>query len=217
MAHLLFVNASPRAEASESLRIAETLLEAYAMAAPFATIDRLELFDQALPVFGHNAANAKMTVIAGRRPSGEQDQAWAQVKAVVGRVQAADTLLFTAPMWNAGIPWALKHFIDTITQPGLAFRFDPATGYHGLLGGRRAIAIYTSSVYRPGIEPAFGADFHSQYLNYWLHFCGIEEVHELRLQPTFPAPDLDVRRDQAYAAARDLGRTLGREHTEAAA
>jgi FMN-dependent NADH-azoreductase len=24
-------------------------------------------------------------------------------------------------MWNSNIPWVLKHYIDTITQPGLTF------------------------------------------------------------------------------------------------
>lgn len=211
MSHLLFVNASPRAAASESLAIAEALLAAYTRADPSATVDRLDLFDEPLPVFGHQAAMAKMTVIARRDPQDEQARAWQRIQAVFGRVQAAETLLFTVPMWNASIPWALKHFIDTVTQPGLAFTFDPATGYRGLLGERRAVAVYTSSVYRPGIAPAFGADHHSRYLAYWLGFCGIEEIHELRLQPTFPAPDLTARRDETHAAARDLGEALASE------
>jgi putative NADPH-quinone reductase len=37
-------------------------------------------------------------------------------------------------MWNFGIPYKLKHYIDVLTQPGQTFNFDPTTGY----GSRRA-------------------------------------------------------------------------------
>jgi FMN-dependent NADH-azoreductase len=59
-------------------------------------------------------------------------------------------------MRNAMVPWALKLFIDTLTQPGVAFRFAPDTGYPGLLGGRRAIVLATSHVYAPGVAPGLG-------------------------------------------------------------
>ena len=48
-------------------------------------------------------------------------------------------------MWNHGVPWALKHFIDTVTQPGMAFSFDPEAGYSGLLKGKTAVVIYTGT------------------------------------------------------------------------
>lgn len=208
MSKLLFVNAAARGEASESLRIAEALLAARHEADPAAEVDRLDLFDQPLAAFGSDGATAKMVVLAGRGLSPAQTQVWAHVEATFARLAAADTLLFAAPMWNAGIPWPLKHLIDTVTQPGMVFRFDPATGYHGLLGGRRAVAVYTSSVYRPGIAPAFGSDFHSTYLENWLRFAGIDDVRSVRLQPTFPSADLAARRERALEEARALGRAL---------
>ena len=66
------------------------------------------------------------------------------------------------------MPWLLKHWIDTVTQPQLLFGFDPATGYRGLAGGRRAAVVYASSVYADGLSPAFGRDFHRAYLEDWL-------------------------------------------------
>jgi hypothetical protein len=44
-------------------------------------------------------------------------------------------------MWNFGIPYKLKHWIDVITQPGLTFRFDPAQGYLPLLKDRPTVVI----------------------------------------------------------------------------
>ena len=124
------------------------------------------------------------------------------------RVRAADTLLFAVSMWNGGIPWSLKLFIDIVTQPGVAFSFDPSTGYTGLLGGRRAVVAYTSRVYAADVSPAFGADHQSTYFDWWLRYCGIDDVHELRLQPTFPGATFDTERERAVVHAQTLARAL---------
>ena|SRR2546423_14997777 len=50
------------------------------------------------------------------------------------------------PMWNHSTPWVLKHLIDTISQPGIVFGFDPETGYTGLLAGKHAVVVYTGAV-----------------------------------------------------------------------
>src|SRR6266540_3870260 len=91
MTDLLFVNASPRREASESLRIANALIAAYRGATPDAAVDRLDLFDEPLPAFGHDAATAKMTVIAGSEPTGPQALAWEHAQATFERMSSART------------------------------------------------------------------------------------------------------------------------------
>jgi len=204
MSRLLFVHASPRGPRSESLALAETLLAA---AAP-ESVDRLDLFATPPAPFAADAVAAKMEVISGAEVAPAHQDAWAASLALADRVRAADTLLFTVPMWNHGVPWILKLFIDTISQPGVAFGFDPETGYSGLLGGRRAVALYTSHVYSPGVPPAFGTDFHSTYFEDWLRFIGIQDIATVRLQPTFPGADFDQRRAQAHAEAAALGAAL---------
>jgi FMN-dependent NADH-azoreductase len=212
---VLFVTASPRGEDSFSVSLAEAFLVRYARERPDAEVDRLDAFTDLAP-FGAAHAQAKMAVIA-RQPVPEAAAVgWQQVLDIAARVRAADLLLFAVPMWNGGIPWALKLFIDIVTQPGIAFRFDPASGYTGLLGGRRAVTIYTSRVYAPGAAPAFGIDHHSTYLRWWLQYCGITDIHELRLQPTFPTADLSQRRELAAAQAEQLAARLAAEALEPA-
>jgi FMN-dependent NADH-azoreductase len=123
---------------------------------------------------------------------------------VFERFAAADEYLVTVPMWNHGVPWVLKHLIDTITQPGLVFGFDPATGYEGLLTGRRAMVVYTSAVYHEGAPPAFGVDFHRSYFHDWLRFAGIDDVAEVRFQPNLVTADADALRRAAHQRARDV-------------
>jgi len=203
---VLFVTASPRNE-SHSVQLAGAFLDAYCDALPNVEVDRLNTFTD-LPAFGAEQVSAKMAIIAREAVPAAVARDWAEVLDVTARVQAADTLLFAVPMWNGAIPWSLKLFIDVVTQPGVAFSFDPATGYTGLLGGRRAVVAYTSRVYAPDVPPAFGTDHQSTYFDWWLRYCGIDEVHELRLQPTFPGETFDTERERASIEARTLARKL---------
>jgi FMN-dependent NADH-azoreductase len=197
------IAASPRGEASHSLAVADAFLSRFRVAHKCVEVDRLDPFTELTPFVARHA-EAKMAAIAGDPVPARAAAEWAGVLDVAARVQAADLLLFAVPMWNGGIPWALKLFIDVVTQPGVAFRYDPASGYHGLLGGRRAVTVYVSRVFVPGVGPAYGVDHQSSYLRWWLEFCGISEIHELRLQPTFPTANFERRRADAIADAEQL-------------
>ena len=156
MATLLHLSASPRGAASESRAIAATFLEAYRATHPDDEIVEWDLWDGTLPAFGPDAAAAKMTVFGGGEPAGPQADAWRAAHRAFERFDAADHVLFSVPMWNAGVPYILKQFIDVISQPGLVFGIDPQTGYVPLLAGRgkRATVIYTSAVWGPQLGPA---------------------------------------------------------------
>lgn len=60
---------------------------------------------------------------------GARKTAWDENVVITNRFTSADDYLFTVPMWNGGIPYRLKLYIDIITQPGLLFGFDPTAGY----------------------------------------------------------------------------------------
>lgn len=203
---LLFANGSPRGEKSTSARVAESFLAAYRAKNPNAQIDEIDLWQEALPEFNGDSAAAKMSFFGEGALDGARKTAWDRIVSIIRRFTSADDYLFTVPMWNGGIPYRLKLYIDILTQPGLLFGFDPAAGYSGLLQGKRATAIYTSGVYAPGVPPAFGVDFHSTYFNDWLRFIGISEVAIVRCQPTLltsdPAVGLATARDEATLAGR---------------
>jgi FMN-dependent NADH-azoreductase len=205
MSKLLYVISSPRGEQSESQAIADEFLNAYRQSDPGVEVDVLDLWTEPLPVYGGKGVAAKMAVFAGQQPSGDQAAAWAEVQRIFARFDAADEYLFTVPMWNHGVPWVLKHLIDTISQPGMVFGFDPATGYTGLLEGKRAVVVYTSAVYHDGAPLAFGADFHRAYFNDWLRWAGVGHVSEVRFQPNLVTSDADAGRESAKASARALG------------
>jgi FMN-dependent NADH-azoreductase len=218
MSKLLHISSSPRRAASESLQIAGVFVEAYRDANPDAAVESWDLWDGSLPAFGPAAAGAKMTVFGGGTPQGEQADAWRAALDTFARFDAADHLLFSVPMWNHGVPYILKQFIDVISQPGTVFGVDPWAGYSHLLKGRgkKAAVVYTSAVWGPDLGPEFGRDFHSTYFTDWLHWTGIEDVTEIRFHPTLTG-DTDVARAQAHAQARDLGKRFGAEVNRLAA
>lgn len=209
MSSLLHVSSSPRGAQSESLAIGETFLASYRCAHPGSTITTFDLWDGSLPAFGPDAAAAKMAVFAGQSPTGPAEVAWQAAEATFRRFDAADHYLFTVPMWNHGIPYVLKQFIDVVSQPGLVFAFDRDDGYSALLSGKRAAVVYTSAVYGPQRGPAFGTDFQAPYLRDWLRWAGIDEVEEVHFRPDLVIADPEGNRAAAHAAARELGTRFG--------
>src|SRR5262245_47231703 len=203
MTRLLHVISSPRGEESESSRIAGIFLEAYLPGAHDVEVDTLDLWDDSLPGYYGRGVEAKMNLLAGKDPVGAAAKAWAEVRRVFARFAAADEYLFTVPMWNHGVPWILKHFIDTVSQRGMLFDLDPRTGYTGRLGGRRAMVVFTSGVWAPDRGPEFGADFHSNYFLDWLRFAGITDVDVARFQPNLMSAEVDAKRRAAEQHARD--------------
>ncbi len=204
MSRLLHVSASPRGPRSESLALAATFLDTYRELNPLDDVDTFDLWDGTLPDFGPAAAAAKMAVFAGEHPVGPAAEAWARAVATFRRFEAADRYLFSVPMWNAGIPYVLKQFIDVVSQPGMVFGFDPSTGYTGLLQGRKAVLLLTSAVYGPGRPPAFGSDFQAPYLRDWLAWAGVSDVEEVAFRPNLATADADSGRALAHEAARRL-------------
>lgn len=208
MPRLLHVSASPRGENSQSLQLAATFLDTYQEIHSDVEIDHFDLWDGTLPTFGPAGASAKMTVFGGAAPTGEEATAWEEAQRIFDRFAAADVYLFSVPMWNGGVPYVLKQWIDIITQPGMVFGFTPTDGYSGLLTGKKAAVVYTSGVYSPGVAAEYGRDFHSTFFTDWLNFCGISDVTEIRFQPTVLTASPDEDRETAHAAARDAAKTF---------
>jgi len=210
MSKLLHLSASPRGTASESLAIAATFVDTFSDVRPDIAVEHWDLWDGTLPPFGAAAAGAKMSIFAGQDPAGEQAAAWVAVHRTFERFAAADYYLFSVPMWNHGVPYILKQFIDVVSQPGLVFGFDGNTGYTGLVTGKKAVVVYTSAVYGDDRGPQFGVDFQAPYFNDWLRWAGITDVTQITFRPNLAVDDAVPGRQAAHAAARDAAKTLAR-------
>ncbi|MDA9432252.1 FMN-dependent NADH-azoreductase [Bradyrhizobium sp. CCBAU 51627] len=205
MSKLLYIKASPRGTASRSNAVADVYVAALRERLPDLAVDTLDLAQEKLPDFDGDKVAAKIAVITGQTHESRQKTAWDEITAVANRFISADRYLIAVPMWNGGIPYRLKQYIDVIHQPGLLWGLDPQAGYFGLLKNKKAVLALTSGAYGPSMpSPAFGVDHHSTYLRDWLSQAGVTDVEEIRFQPTLLNPDPEGSFETATAVARFL-------------
>src|SRR5690606_33519532 len=87
----------------------------------------------------------KFAVLQARNATPEQVARWAQAVSLSRAFNRADVYVFSLPMWNFGIPYRLKHYIDVVTLPGQNWSWSRADGYRPLLTGKEAVLIYSSA------------------------------------------------------------------------
>ena len=205
MKKLLYIVGSPRESASQSSNIANAFLKQYKETNPDAVIDELNLWTEKIPAFDGNKAAAKMTFLGEGVLEGNLITAWDEIVEITNRFKSADEYLITVPMWNGGIPWTLKQYIDTITQNDLTFNFGP-DGYSPLLKNKKACVIYTSAVYSPTLPKSFGLDYQVSYMNWWLELIGVTTVHNVTLLSTAITQSLEQDRHSAIEKASAIAR-----------
>lgn len=201
MKRLLHIEASPRGARSRSGAIGGHVLQRLTAAIPKLEIATLNVFDAELPAFDRAAIEGRYGLLMGEPVPPEQQQAWGQLRAIADHFLSFDSWLFTVPMWNFGLPYRLKHYVDLVTQPGLTFRNDAAGNVEGLAAGRTAIIVAASAM--PfGTSPEIdGLDFQLSYLRTWLGFIGVTEIHAVRVAGTF-GPEAIVEAAMAHARAQ---------------
>jgi FMN-dependent NADH-azoreductase len=87
-------------------------------------------------------------------------------------------------MWNFGIPYKLKHYLDVIVQPGYTFSFSPEEGYKGLMTGKPIATIYArGGAYGSGTG-AESYDLQKGYLEHILGFIGFSDFQTILVEPT---------------------------------
>jgi len=198
MSKLIHVVASPRGDRSASLTVAKHLIESYHAAHPGDTVETLDLWKADLPEFDGATIDAKYAIMHGQNHTPEQKQAWEAVTKIANHFKSADKYVFSLPMWNFGIPYKLKHFIDVLTQPGLAFSFSPETGYQGLITGKPVVVVYArGGAYGPGTGME-AYDAQSTYLKQLLGFIGFTDIKEIFVEPTLASAS---SKDEAIAAS----------------
>ncbi|OIP63129.1 MAG: FMN-dependent NADH-azoreductase [Nitrospirae bacterium CG_4_9_14_3_um_filter_53_35] len=184
MSKLLYIQASPRHVRSYSIAVADAFVDAYSKRHPKDEILTLDLFKKDLPAFDGLAVTAKYTILHGEKHSREELAVWKGVEAVIEEFKAADKYVFAVPMWNFGIPYRLKQYIDIIVQPGYTFSFSPEEGYKGLVTGKPVFAAYSrGGEYPAGTEYA-SYDLQKPYLETVLGFMGFTDIRSIVIEPT---------------------------------
>ena len=112
---------------------------------------------------------AWMTEPASR--SERQTELAAISDALIEEVKAADEIVLGVPMYNFGIPSALKVWIDRVARAGVTFRYTD-NGPEGLLENKPVTVLAARGGQYQGTE----MDTQTPYLKHFFNFLGITNV-----------------------------------------
>jgi len=215
---LLHIIATPRLAGSTTLGISEHLLGILGETLPDLSIDTLDLFQADLPSIAGDNIEAKYTLLSGMPIGREHTESWQTIEREIERFSSADVYVVSSPMWNFGVPYALKYYIDCIVQPGYLFKFDEQGIPHPLVEGKKMIVVSSSgSDYSDG-SPTQPFDYFEPYLRTIFGFVGIYDITFIRAHAVDVSPA--VRADSIAQATEEAGllaAALGAEPPAAAA
>ncbi|MDF1593997.1 MAG: NAD(P)H-dependent oxidoreductase [Desulfobacterales bacterium] len=209
MSKLIYIESSPRKERSSSIKITNAFLDAYKKTHPQDEVDKLDLWATKLPPFDGDTIKAKYQILHGLEHTPEEATAWREVVAIFDRFSRADKYVFSVPMWNFGIPYQFKHYIDIITQPGLSFSFSPQEGYKGLVTGKLAVVLYARGGEYSSNDTVGALDFQKPYVEMWLGFIGFSDIRSIVIEPTLSAPETVQKNEtETIKQAVDLAKSF---------
>lgn len=178
MSKILNVISSPRGEASNSIKLANAIIDRLREQDPAAAVQTKDLTKAPFPHLEETHLNAFFT--PAEQHTEENKTAIRHSNEAIQEIMDADVLVIGAPMYNFGVPSLLKAWFDHIARAGITFKYT-AEGPVGLLTGKKAyIAVATGGVYSSGDAAAF--DHMTPYIKTILGFIGITDVTVVRAE-----------------------------------
>ena len=166
---LLQLNTSLHSERGQSSLLASEFVHKWRESNPDG---RVVIRDLALTPPPHLTAErfeAFSTAPEKRTP--EQARHAAESDELIGELRSAAIVVIGLPMYNFGIPSALKAWIDHIARAGETFKYT-ATGPVGLLADRPVVLFAT----RGGMYQGTPRDTQSAYMTDLLNFVGLRNI-----------------------------------------
>lgn len=194
--HILRVDGSMRKSGSRSRKLTDVLIDQLKTVHSRATVTTRDLAG-GVPFVDDAWIAANFTDPCARSP--EQRAVLAQSDALLNEVKDADILVLGTPIYNFGVPAAVKAWIDMIARARESFRYTDQ-GPEGLLTGKTAYFVLVSG----GTKAGSKIDFAWPYLKHVLGFIGITDVHLIASDLIgVEAADADADAIEAIKAATD--------------
>jgi FMN-dependent NADH-azoreductase len=146
-----------------------------------------------LPFVDEAWINANFT--AAEERSFEQQAVLAESDELVAELKVADTIVIGMPIYNFGLPAALKAWIDLISRARLTFRYTD-NGPEGLLKDMKAYVIVASG----GVAVDGPLDFATPYLRQALRFVGITDIAVIGAEQLNSKAEESIDRARAHIA-----------------
>ena len=130
MTTLLHIDASPRGERSLSRRLSDRFVEAWRARRPSDTVIVRDVGRDPPPITTELWIGSVFTAEDER--TDEQRDAIKVSDELIAELEAADLIVLGTPMYNYGMPAALKAWFDNVIRIGKTFSFDLNRGDHPL-------------------------------------------------------------------------------------
>lgn len=187
---LLHIDSSALGAHSATREITAAIVTRHVQGDPAAVVVHRDLAAQPLP-------HLDGAILGGEDAAGAAESA-----AVLEEFLAADTVVIGAPMYNFGIPSALKAWVDRIAVAGRTFRYT-ADGPEGLVQGKTVIVAVAAG----GLHAARPSDFVEPYLRQVFGFIGVTDLRFVRAEglafsPAQRRAAIDAALDDAVELAR---------------
>ncbi|HEY8939316.1 MAG TPA: NAD(P)H-dependent oxidoreductase [Cellvibrio sp.] len=190
MAKLLQINSSLFGDNGNSSTLANEFVQRWKAVNPAGEVVVRDFAKEEVPHLDATRVQALFSPAEGR--TAEQQAVLDYSDNIIAEIQSADAIVIGVPMYNFGVPSALKAYFDHIARAGVTFKYTE-TGPVGLLNDKPVYIIAT----RGGIYKGQPADSQSPFLKSFLGFVGLKDVHFIY------AEGLNMgQKDEAFAAAK---------------
>lgn len=178
MKKILHVISSPRGEGSNSIKLANRIIDKLIARYPDSTVSINNTVER-----NYIHLN-EIHPVAYRLPDSEHTQEQRDTlyssDLATRELIDADIIVIGVPLYNFNIPSALKAWIDHVVRAGKTFSYQSGKP-EGLLKDKKVyLAIASNGVYSDG--PMKPYDFGEPYLRFILSFMGITDVTTYRVE-----------------------------------
>lgn len=193
MSKVLVLKSSILAGYSQSNQLADHFIDEWKAAHGSDEITVRDLAANPIPVLDGELVGALRPSDATLTP--RQQEALDLSNELIAEIQAHDTIVITAPMYNFNIPTQLKNYFDLVARAGVTFRYSE-NGPEGLITGKKVVVISS----RGGIHKDTPSDLLTPYLKLFLGFLGMSDVKFVFAEGIAYGPEVATK---ATADAKD--------------
>ncbi|MFT3794142.1 FMN-dependent NADH-azoreductase [Flavobacterium sp.] len=196
MKNILHIISSPRGDASYSIRLGNAIIDKITSLHPGSTVKVRNVAQQNLPHLSASHLDSFFT------PKEQWTDSHASTiresEEAVAEIQQADIIVIGVPLYNFGMPSALKAWIDHIVRSGVTFRYT-ANGVEGLLKDKKVyVALASGGIYSHG--PMQFMDSVSPYLKNVFNFIGVTDFEIVRAEGTSMADHMGTALEKGISS-----------------
>ena len=202
MTNILYITASARKDGSLSRMLGDRFVNGWTRRHESGDVVRRDVGTNPPPIISQDWIAAAFT--PGAERTGAQKEMLALSDQLISEVGRADMIVIATPMYNYGMPGALKAWVDQVVRVNETFTFDLARGDYPLepvLSGKTLVLLTSSGEFGFAQGEAREEMGHLiPHLKTVSKYLGAEQIHSVSIEYQEFG---DARHDQSIATAKE--------------